>query len=69
MPIEDLIERGIAPQLVDLWKAQGIQALTPCQESAFSFDPLWSGSNLIIVAPHVCRQDVHRGKYWLYSPL
>ena len=51
MPIEDLIARGIAPQLVDLWKAQGIKELTPCQESALSFGPLWAGSNLIIVAP------------------
>ena len=51
MPIEDLIERGIEPELVDLWKAQGIRKLTSCQESALSSGPLWAGSNLIIVAP------------------
>ena len=51
MPIEDLIERGIEPELVDLWKAQGIRELTSCQESALSSGPLWAGSNLIIVAP------------------
>ena len=51
MSIEDLVEKGVAPQLVELWKAQGIQTLTPCQESALSFGPIWAGSSLIIVAP------------------
>ena len=51
MRIEKLVDRGVEPQLVDLWKAQGIQELTPCQQSVFTSDPIWEGSNLIIVAP------------------
>ena len=51
MLIEDLTSRGITPQLVDLWKAQGIQKLTPCQDVSLSSDTLWAGANVIIVAP------------------
>ena len=51
MNIVDLLDKGIPRELVEVWKAQGFCELTPCQEEVLSYSPLWTGTNLIVVAP------------------
>ena len=51
MHIDSLTSQGIQQPLIDSWKNTGITALTECQEQVLSYQPLWEGENILVVAP------------------
>ena len=51
MTIDSLACYDIQQALIDTWKNSGITSLTECQDQVLSHQPLWSGKNVLVVAP------------------
>ena len=51
MTIDSLACYDIQQTLIDTWKNSGITTLTECQERVLSHQSLWSGKNILVVAP------------------
>ena len=51
MTIDSLTSYGIQQPLIDTWKDTGITTLTECQSRVLTYQPLWAGKNILVVAP------------------